>query len=153
MARPVSIDDAQKRLQGQDRYIKNTPDTKPINRLWPAPDDLDAVSIEFHRRVGKLLVGAKVLTGLDRDAWFEGCRIIGHLSEINKILWHDGYTIGRDEQKKKHPVATYYNELLKQFQGFCSRFGLTPADRKKIDMQVDDNANDLARQFLFGNKK
>jgi P27 family predicted phage terminase small subunit len=144
------VSNKRKRLQGHDRFIKNTPDTRPIEKLWRTPKSLDKYAKKFHREAGKLLVNAKVLTELDKYAWFELCNLFGHLANTNLILKREGYTIGAGDKAKKHPAATLYNELFRQFQGSCVKFGLTPADRKKIDLPVDNNPNDPTRKFLFG---
>ena len=115
MADIQHISDAQKKIQGGDRYIKNVPDTKPIKRLWPAPADLGDSGRQFHSRIGKILVKAKVLTELDRYTWFTLCDLVDNLAKVSKILEVEGFTCGFAEKTKKHPAATLYNELLKQF--------------------------------------
>jgi len=34
------IGNRQKKLQGHGRFVKSTPDVKPVEKMWPTPDDL-----------------------------------------------------------------------------------------------------------------
>jgi P27 family predicted phage terminase small subunit len=144
------ISNGEKKLRGQNRYIKNIPDTKPISKIWLPPKDLGEAGRKFNLKIGKILVKAKVLAETDKYSWFQLCRLVDHLAKIEIILNTEGYTIGSGDKTKKHPVATLYNELLKQFTSLCAKFGLTPFDKRKINLPVDKNPNDKVREFLFG---
>jgi P27 family predicted phage terminase small subunit len=149
MARIQSITDKQKVLQGSKRFIKNVPDAKPIDRLWPAPADLKSAGRKFHKKIGNILVKSRVLTELDRYSWFELCYLAHHLSEVGKVLEAEGYVCGIGERCKKHPAANVYKDFLSAFSKLCEKFGLSPADRRRIDLPVDKNPKDSVRDFLF----
>ena len=152
MARLTEINNSTKRLQGQDRFIKNTPDTKPILKLWRSPGDMTRPAKAFHKGIGNILVKAKVLTELDKFQWFELCYLYGQLVELRKIIRDEGFVLKGEKKTTRHPAATIQKEVFSHFLKLSEKFGLTPADRAKIDLPVDDNPVDPAREFLFGKK-
>jgi P27 family predicted phage terminase small subunit len=150
MAKIQSISDSQKKLQGHNRFVKNIPETKPITRLWPAPADLGDYGRQFYTSIGKILVRCKILTDLDKYTWFELCHSVEILMDLRKNLQTEGYCVGFGDKVKKNPAATIYNEVSKQFWNNAAKFGLSPFDRRKIDLPVDSNPRDKVREFLFG---
>jgi P27 family predicted phage terminase small subunit len=154
MANIARISDSQKKIQGSSRWIKNTPPTKPIARLWATPADLGEKGKEFYRQVGARLVAAKVLTELDRYPFEELAALYEQLNELRAVLRRDGYVLEQvinnqgTTQTKRHPAQAMYKETLAGFIGLAQRFGLTPYDRRRLDLQIDENPNDKTREFL-----
>lgn len=150
MARIPEISDARKKLQGHSRFIKNSPTTKPISKLWPSQRDLRESGRAFHKVVGNLLVGAKVLTELDKFQWFELCYLYEQMHELREIIRNDGYIIKGSVGVKKNPAMQLFNTAFANFQKLSEKFGLTPFDRRKINLPVDKNPDDRLRRFIFG---
>jgi P27 family predicted phage terminase small subunit len=152
MARITKISDKKKKLQGQNRFIKNSPNTKPITKLWPAQRDLRGPGRAFHKAAGKLLVSARVLTEIDRFQWFELCYLYQQMTELKEIIRKEGYVVTGSVGVKKNPAMQLYNTAFTNFQKLSEKFGFSPLDRKKIDLPVDSNPDDPVRRFIFGNK-
>ena len=153
MARPKSLSNDVLRLQGHDRFIKNTPDTKPIMKLWNAPGDLGRPGKAFHKSVGGILLRAKVFTDLDRHLWFELCYLYEQMLKIRAIISIEGLVVRSGDKIVRHPITTIQREVFTNFLKLSEKFGLTPLDRNKIDLPVDANPDDPTREFLFGNKR
>jgi len=148
------INDSQKKLQGHDRFVKNSPVTKPIARLWPVPAGLGDQGRAFYHRVGRVLVQAKVLTELDRDSFVLLASTLDTIHEATETLKAEGYTIaGTRGTAKTHPCISLRKNAVSDFLCLIGRFGLTPKDRSQIDLPVDSNPKDPARDFLFGGRK
>jgi P27 family predicted phage terminase small subunit len=154
MADVKRIPDAQKRLQGHSRFVKNSPEVKPINRLWPVPDHLEDHGKKFYHRVGAVLIKARLLTELDRDSFLLLASTLDTIHEATETLQRDGYTVpGTQGSLKAHPAISLKKNAVADFLTLCSKFGLTPKDRSQLDIPVDPNADDPARAFLFGGKQ
>ena len=113
----------EKELKGQSRYIKNVPDTKPIVKIWDTPKKLQESFIRLER-------------------------IHGRLCALEDDLLDNGEVIIQDDKTVRNPSAITYKELFPQYLRLAEKFGLTPYDRKRIDLPTDDNPNDSTREFL-----
>jgi P27 family predicted phage terminase small subunit len=148
------IKDSQKKLQGHGRFVKATPEIRPVARLWPVPDHLEDHGKKFYHRVGAVLIKARLLTELDRDSFILLASSVDTLHDATETLQRDGYTVpGTQGSVKAHPAISLKKNAVSDFLTLCSKFGLTPKDRSQIDIPVDPNADDPARAFLFGGKK
>jgi P27 family predicted phage terminase small subunit len=152
MARITKITDAQKKLQGHSRFVKNVPDVKPITKMWPVPDDLGEVGKRLWEEQGPLLVKGKVLTDLDRPLFVLLCRSLDLVDLADETLSTEGITIDSKGTVKGHPAIKLRSDGMAHVLALSARFGLTPYDRGKIDLKVDSEPNDKMRKFLFGGK-
>ena len=59
-------------------------------------------------------------------------------------LGHDGQVL----DERRHPALIGYKESLTAFLNLAQRFGLSPYDRRRIDIPVDENTDDATRKFL-----
>lgn len=104
--------------------------------------------------MGQTLVGAKVLTELDRHTFTVLARAFQQLADMQAVLDKEGYTISRCNQdglicdERRHPALLGYKEALNAYMNLASRFGLTPYDRRRIDLPVDENQDDKHRKFF-----
>jgi P27 family predicted phage terminase small subunit len=154
MARIKEIMNWQKKLQGHKRFVKNTPEVKPITRLWITPKFLNEQGREFWTEAGRVLVKAKGLTELDKQTFSMLAASYGTVAAADEALMREGYTVpGRGETVVKHPLVAVRKNAMSEFVTLAQRFGLTPYDRNKIDLPVDSNPQDKARLFLFGGNK
>ena len=149
MADIAKITDAQKRLQGSSRYVKNSPVSKPVAKLWNAPKGMGPKARGYFSSIGRELVKAGVLTQMDRPQFEELCMLYQTVCDLRELLKEDGYVI-RDSNGKpsRHPASVLYRDTLASFINLSQRFGLTPYDRKRIDLPVDKNTKDASREFL-----
>jgi P27 family predicted phage terminase small subunit len=147
--------DEEKRLKGQTRYIKNTPPTKPITRLWAAtsilkdyPNGLKEAARRFYSDIGGQLVKAKVLTNLDRESFIRLAILHGRLCELENRLAKEGETITQGDKTTRNPASITYKELFPQYLRLSEKYGLSPYDRRRLDLPTDDNPQDKSRKFL-----
>jgi len=153
MARITKITDAQKKLQGHGRFVKAVPDVRPINKMWPTPDDLGGAGRALWETQGPLLVKAKVLTDLDEPLFALLCRSLDLVYLADEAIAAEGITIDSKGTIKGHPAIKLRGEGMAQVLALSARFGLTPYDRGKIDLKVDSEPNDKMRKFLFGRNR
>lgn len=145
--------DSQKILQGHNRFIKNVPEVKPIDRMWPVPRDLGDSGKALWRGVGPLLVSARVLTELDRPMFMLMCSRADTVGRAQETIEREGFTvIGHGGIQKSHPAINALKNGINDLIRLMEKFGLSPADRNKIDLPVDAKPEDAARKFLFGSK-
>ena len=149
MARISNQTNGLRELKGQHRYIKNIPDTKPIAHLWKLPVNLPKEAMRFYRHNGRILVKANVLTELDKDNFIRLCLVHDRLCTLERTLQTQGESIITEKGDiKRHPAATSYKELFPQYMRLSEKFGLTPYDRRRIDLPIDTNPDDKDREFL-----
>lgn len=155
MARPRSVSDAAKKLQGHGRFVKNVPSTKPITRLWPVPPGLKKPGKRLWRTAGRILVGARALTDLDYESFCELCFTRDAIFDLRETLAAEGWTAaGRTPGSKvKHPAAVLLKGSMADFKWLSEKFGLNPLDRGRLSLPVDSNPEDSTRDFLFGGRK
>lgn len=151
MARITEISDEQKKLQGHNRFVKNVPQTAPITKLWHAPRHLSDQANRFYHECGEHLIKAKVLTELDKWAFFDCTFYYDELLKLKETLRKEGGVVYSKTGVKKHPAITAIKEINNIFIRLLEKFGLTPADRKKINLPVDSEPHDPARDFIFKN--
>ena len=95
MADIARINNAQKALQGSSRYIKNTPQTAPITRLWPVPLEFSERSKKFYHSIGKILVNENPATGRPitdvKTSWIHAIKEAGLDGKpgVNRLRIHD----------------------------------------------------------------
>ena len=155
MARHQETSNKQKGLQGHGRFIKNTPNTKPIDKLWRMPSGLSAPGKHLWKARGEILVGAKMLTSLDFESFSQLCFTYDTICDLRKTLSKEGYTSkGRTEGSfVKHPAFPMLKSAMADFKWLSEKFGLNPLDRARLNIPVDPNPEDHDRDFLFGDKQ
>jgi P27 family predicted phage terminase small subunit len=155
MARHIEIDNDQKGLQGHGRFVKNTPNTKPIGKLWRMPKGLKTPGKRLWKTNGEILVGAKMLTDLDYESFSQLCFTYDAICFLRETLSEEGYTgKGRtDGSWVKHPAAPLLKSAMADFKWLSEKFGLNPLDRTRLNVPVDPNVDDEDREFLFGKKQ
>ena len=146
-----TVSDSQKTLQGHKRFVKNVPTTKPISKMWNVPPGLGAPGKKLWKTIGPLLVKAKVLTDLDKPMFRFMCERADMLASASKTVKVEGFTVmGHGDIKKSHPALAAGKSAFNDLIRLMEKFGLSPADRGKIDLPVDANPRDKHRDFLFG---
>lgn len=151
MARVTEISDKVKNLRGQKRFIKNVPASKPILQLWRTPKNLKAAGRYFYKAIGGQLVKSRVLTPLDRPLFFQLCQLHDNLSELDEGIAERGFIVAdKKGSVKKNPEVAVHKDLLNVYLRLAEKFGLSPHDRKKIDLKIDANPSDAMRRYVFG---
>jgi P27 family predicted phage terminase small subunit len=154
MPRLKTVPDSQKVLQGHSRFVKNVPEIKPIDRMWPVDKSLGKSGQWLWTNIGPLLVRAKMLTDLDRPTWTLLCKSRDIIDTADRTTDQEGFSVvGHGGIKKSHPALRARQDAVNTYIRLAEKFGLSPVDRNKIDLKVDDNPQDKTRDFLFGGKK
>ena len=153
MGKIAEIGTKQKALQGHSRFIKNTPDVKPINRMWPTPGDLNEAGKALWEEQGSLLTKARVLTDLDKPTFLLLCRCLDVVTQADATLGEEGLTISNRDGERAHPAIKARKDAVADFIRLSEKFGLSPYDRNKLDLRVDSQPDDKMRRFLFGKNK
>ena len=153
MARIAETTNKVKYLRGQKRFIKNVPASKPILQLWRTPENLKTPGRKFYKSIGGQLVKSRVLTPLDRPLFFQLCQLHNNLSELDEGIATNGFIVAdKKGSVKKNPEVAVYKDLLNVYLRLAEKFGLSPHDRKKIDLKIDKNPTDKMREYIFGEK-
>ena len=140
------------------KQLAGNPGKRPLNGSEPvyeaelpsAPRHLSAVAQREWRRVGKLLVSAGVMTGVDRAVLALYCQAYARWVEAEKKLasvdaWIDSTPNGMQVQSAWLTIA---NKAMDQVKRFGAELGLTPASRTRIHVEKAEQQKSLA-EILF----
>jgi P27 family predicted phage terminase small subunit len=112
---------------------------------------MDGEVARFFKKTGNLLVKARILTHLDKPLFVELCHLHADLQKLRRELRLNGFVIPDERGSfKRNPATLTYKDLLVQYLRICQKFGLSPSDREKLDLKVDDNTQDAIRKDIFG---
>lgn len=113
------------------------------------PDILDRAALEEYRRVGDILVAARVLTTLDLailtayaqaySAWLNAVR---HVAEDGEVL--DGPNGGQVVNQWVYLAKTFRQQMLSS----AAELGLTPVARARVNKVEGDAGDDLENRLL-----
>jgi P27 family predicted phage terminase small subunit len=107
------------------------------------------------RRVGKLLVGAGVMTGVDRAVLALYCQAYGRWVEAEeKLIGEDGVSGLTDLTPNGMVIQSVYlqiaNKAMEQVKRYGAELGLTPAARTRIHVQSVEAKKSLAEMLFEG---
>ena len=106
-----------------------------IKQIWKCPAHFGEYGRDIWYRIGAVLTRDRVLTTLDKQSFIMLCTSYEMaLLAFQEIKQHGQLIPGRDGPKVNPAIASYkaYSEL---YSKMASRFGLSPLDRKKIDIR------------------
>lgn len=119
----------------------------------PAPPDwLNEEGKALWKRIAPLLVATRCLTDADLPA-FEGmCQTWGEYVEFERTLAEDGYVFKTPNgYVQSRPEAVLADKALSRFHRLAARFGLTPADRAGLVLEVKEESEN-PMESLFARK-
>lgn len=124
--------------------------------LPPPPDGLPPRVVEAYYAHGQRLLDMEVVTAADAGAllgcaqayvdWREAVEMLDRYgSQIveEPILTKDGDVIGY--KIRKHPAVDVRNNADKRYQNWCTKFGLTPADRSRVNAVTKEQKSPMAK--------
>jgi P27 family predicted phage terminase small subunit len=134
----------------KDRANANEP--RPDRKRLPSPPHLDAGARKIWRGYAKLLDDMGVLTVADRTAL--ECLVMAHVdltAARQALAARDGLTYECYTKTgvtiRLYPEVRLVNDATKRLHSWLSAFGITPADRNKVETRIEKN-EDPAAKFL-----
>lgn len=117
------------------------PDRIPTGEPLPsdgevvAPGWLDDVALEVWGDLAPDLIAKGVLTAWDVEAFAMACDAVAQYREARALVHAEGVTVtGAMGGQVRNPAAQVMRDAAAQFAQLAGRFGLTPADRAKLDV-------------------
>lgn len=133
-----------KALKGTDRPSRERETPKPLPIAPDMPDWLDARAQEFWRKMAPMLERQGLLTEIDGPAFAVLCDTYSQIIAATEEIAKDGATVpGTQGTMKKHPGWTIRNQLAQQFRLLCAEFGITPAGRNRLDVDLGAAEDDF----------
>lgn len=133
------------------KILEGNPGKRPINEQEPKPNKkapkyptwLEPEAKKEWKRMSKTLENMGVLTEVDMTAFAGYCQAYARWKEAEEFLSKHGTIFktpsGYIQQVPQVSIAQTYLKVMKDF---CSEFGLTPAARSRIRVDIEENKND-----------
>ena len=142
------------------KILEGNPGKRPLNDKEPKPENkaprcpswLEPEAKKEWKRMAKTLETLGVLTQVDKAAFAGYCQAYARWREAEEFLSKHGTIFktpsGYIQQVPQVSIARNYLQTMKDF---CSEFGLTPAARTRIRVEIDnDKSNDPMLKILKG---
>ena len=128
----------------------NAKEPKPEKKSPKCPSWLEPEAKKEWRRMSKVLERLGVLTEIDAAAFAGYCQAYARWKEAEEFLSKHGTIFktpsGYIQQVPQVSIAQTYLKVMKDF---CSEFGLTPAARTRIRVDVEEaSADDVMEKLL-----
>jgi len=140
------------------KVLEGNPGKRPLNANEPKPEKkspkcpswLEPEAKKEWRRMAKVLESLGVLTEIDAAAFAGYCQAYARWKEAEEFLSKHGTIFktpsGYIQQVPQVSIAQTYLKVMKDF---CSEFGLTPAARTRIKVDVEEkSADDVMEKLL-----
>ena len=133
------------------KILEGNPGKKPLNDKEPKPEKrapkcpswLEPEAKKEWKRMSKVLESMGVLTQVDMTAFAGYCQAYARWKEAEEFLSKHGTIFktpsGYIQQVPQVSIAQTYLKVMKDF---CSEFGLTPAARSRIRVDIEEIAKD-----------
>jgi P27 family predicted phage terminase small subunit len=137
------------------KLAKGNPGRRPLNENEPKPIQPDKPLLppewlsleamaEWHR-VAPMLHELGLLTELDACEFAGYCEAVGTFELACRAIDREGETYETDTGfKRASPWVKIRRDAVKQIHEGAQRFGLTPADRTRIEVDPTPASDDLA---------
>jgi len=133
-----------KKLRGTYRA-----DRAPVNEPRPGaagirmPRGLLKVGRLYWRRLAPRLQRVRLLTDLDVEMLTQLCVCLGRLDECEQAVTDGGILVdGARGGLVRNPAVMAANAYRASALQLAARFGMSPVDRARVSMQMDDEAAD-----------
>ena len=98
------------------------------------PHDLPEPARAFWRQLAPRLAAMGLLTDLDTLALAEVCVCLSRAAEAEQLVTRDGLLIRGERGLCKNPSCQLSRDYSLRAWSLAARFGLTPADRGRLDV-------------------
>lgn len=132
----------------------NKKEPKPMIGAPEMPEHLSKLAKHAWRRLVPILLSMNILTIADGDALAGYCTSIEQWILASAAIGKYGILIAElDEMTgtgsvKTNPAVRVRSDALRHMRSFESEFGLTPASRSKLQINVDSDTTDPFEDFL-----
>jgi len=142
------------------KELAGNPGKRPLNPSEPQfdvpqrtpspPDFLGETAAEIWRDLGKMLLGAGLFTAVDKYALAMFCAAAGRWVEAERRVGEEGPVLVSAETGNPYPNPWYHiaNRAWDQMRQMLGEFGLTPAERARLRVPVQEQEQSLA-ELLF----
>ncbi len=143
------------------KQLEGNPGKRPLNKNEPkfekaapkCPAWLDSEAKKEWKRMSKSLEAIGILTKVDTASFAGYCQAYARWKEAEEFLTKHGTIFktpsGYIQQVPQVSIAQTYLKIMKDF---CSEFGLTPASRTRlhVDIEGDNKSVDEMELLLVG---
>lgn len=141
----------------KSRQLTAPPEFNPYEKVPPAPADLPEYAQQVWIRTAAGLIQYKVLTPLDLESLKAYCYQCHMIEEAQKHLNAEGMTILLTNVKgHSYQAKSPWVSILADATTLCNRigaqFGLNPAHRSKLQMEIPKKEGKLARLMGVNSK-
>lgn len=143
------------------KRLAGNPGRRPLNdskpqfrkpgRMLNVPDYLDDRAADVWRELGKMLLDAGLFTAVDKYALGMFCAAAGRWMEAEVQMKESGGPLLRHPESGKLYYNQWYgvaNKAWEQARKLFGEFGLTPAERSRLSVKVEEERVTLA-EALF----
>ena len=132
----------------------NEPKPPPRTRVPTPPENMGKHAKREWRRVAKVLVAQGLLTDLDMTMFRAYCHAYDRWYEAEAAILAMGVMLksaktGGIYQNPYLPISKQWLAIMERLGG---KFGMSPADRARVGVVGDPDADDPVGRFLFGNQ-
>jgi P27 family predicted phage terminase small subunit len=124
------------RLAGSYREDRHGPKDRPAAAAPRCPAWLSREAKKKWRELAPVLSRQGLLTPLDVDAFTVYCSCWAVWRELLGLLQKEGHVYQAGELRKRHPAGPAANEVVRSLLRFGECFGLTPASRERLGVDV-----------------
>ena len=144
MTGPPPKPTALKILQGNPgKRALNKNEPKPKQKIPVCPAHLCKIGKAEWRRITRQLATLKLVTEIDRAALSAYCTAWAKYVETSLAISKTGYLV---KSKNKifyvNPLVAVQNKAMEQMKAFLVEFGMTPASRSRIALNMEPKDND-----------
>jgi len=126
-------------LEGDRSKRKRKKDRTPAKGTPVAPTTLDREAAAEWRRVVPKLAEIGMLSKVDRAGLAEYCRVWSMLQRCHQTLKDEGdYLMSLKGHQYPHPAGQMMVKLSSVLRAYLSEFGLTPAARARLAVEVNE---------------
>lgn len=148
---PAPLPTAVKRLRGNPGKRKlNEREARPGARVPTAPRWLSAGARREYRRLGKLLLGAGLMTEIDGVALAMMCEALDVYQRAKAALGEEGVIITSDRGNVyQHPAVGVMGSARADVLRWAREFGMTPSARSRISVDGPGAEEPSLADMLF----
>lgn len=131
----------------------NKQEPKPASEIPVCPPHLKGVARTEWNRITKELHALGVLSLMDRASLVAYCTAWADYVQACKMVEKEGSVVTSDKGGLyQNPWVSIKNSSMDRLVRISSEFGMTPASRTRVHVEMPTEAEEM-ENFLFGNNK
>lgn len=130
---------------------RNHREARPEARVPSAPRWLSAGARREYRRLGKLLLGAGLMTEIDGVALAMMCEALDVYQRAKAAMGEEGVIIKSDKGNVyQHPAVGVMGSARADVLRWAREFGMTPSSRSRISVDGPAEERSLVEELFAG---